>query len=39
MLCSDGSLMGLVDFQKHNEGADELTDEELDRWVENFPIQ
>ena len=39
MLCSGGNLMELVEFQKHNEGPDELTDEELDRWVENFPIQ
>jgi hypothetical protein len=38
-LCSGGSVMELVEFQKHNEGPDELTNEELDRWVETFPIQ
>jgi hypothetical protein len=38
-LCSDGTVMELVDFQKYNEGPDELTDEELDRWVGAFPIQ
>ena len=39
MLCSNGSLMELVDFQKHTEGTDEITDEELERWIESFPIQ
>jgi len=28
MLCSDGTLLELVRFKKHNEGPDELTDEE-----------
>jgi hypothetical protein len=28
----------MIEFNKHNEGPDELTDEELDRWVESFPV-
>ncbi len=39
MLYSDGTLLEMVQINKHNEGPDELTDEELDRWVESFPIQ
>jgi hypothetical protein len=39
MLCSNGTLMELVDFQKHTEGPDEITDEKLERWIESFPIQ
>jgi hypothetical protein len=38
-LCQDGSLMEVVDFQKHDEGPDEVSEEELDRWVEGFPVQ
>ncbi len=37
-LCSDGTLLELVEFNKHHEGPDELTDEELDRWVESFLV-
>jgi hypothetical protein len=37
--CSDGTLLELVEFNEHNEESDELTDEELDRWVESFPVQ
>jgi len=39
MLCPDGSLFEIVDFKNHDQGPDELTDEELDRWVENFLVQ
>lgn len=38
-LCSDGTLLEMVEFGKHNEGPDDLTDEELDRWVGSFPIE
>jgi hypothetical protein len=27
----------VLEFNEHNEGADELADEELDKWVETFP--
>ena len=37
-LCSDGTLLEMACFNKHNEGPAELTDEELDRWVESFPV-
>jgi hypothetical protein len=36
-LCSEGTLLELVEFNEHNVGPDELTDEELDKWVETFP--
>jgi hypothetical protein len=38
MISADGTLMELVHFLDHDEGADELGDGELDRWVEYFPI-
>ena len=38
-LCSDGTLLEMVRFDKYNAGPDELTDEELDRWVESCPVQ
>jgi hypothetical protein len=38
-LCSDGTLLELVEFNEHNDRSDELTDEELDGWVESFPVQ
>jgi hypothetical protein len=28
----------MVEFHKHNDGPDELTDDELDRWLEGFPV-
>jgi hypothetical protein len=28
----------MVEFNRHNEGPDELTDEELERWLERFPV-
>ena len=34
-----GTLVEVVDFKNHDQGPDELTDEELDRWVASFPIQ
>jgi hypothetical protein len=37
-LCSDGTLLELVEFNEHNEASDELADEELDKWVEIFPV-
>jgi hypothetical protein len=38
-LSRDGTLMELVEFRNHREGPDELTSEELDRWVEGFPVR
>jgi hypothetical protein len=37
-MCSDGTLLEVVQFQKHDEGPDEPTEEELNTWVERFPI-
>ena len=37
-LCKDGSLLELVRFERHNDRPDDLTDEELDDWVEMFPV-
>jgi hypothetical protein len=37
-LWSDGTLFEMVEFNKHNDGPDELTDEELGRWLERFPV-
>jgi hypothetical protein len=37
-LWSDGTLFEMVEFIKHNAGPDELTDEELDGWLEGFPV-
>ena len=37
-LWSDGTLFEMVEFNRHNEGPDELTDEELDKWLESFPV-
>lgn len=37
-LWSDGTLFEMVEFHTHNAGPDELTDEELDTWVESFPV-
>jgi hypothetical protein len=39
MLCPDGSLLELLQFRKHNDGPDEPTAEEVDRWVETFPVR
>jgi hypothetical protein len=35
---SDGTLSEMVEFNKHNQEPNELTDEELDRWLESFPV-
>jgi hypothetical protein len=37
-LWPDGTLFELVEFNRHNDGPDELTDEELDNWLESFPV-
>src|ERR1700680_1581415 len=45
MLWSDGILFEMVEFSKHNEGPDELTDEELggglkgSRWIRRLGAQ
>jgi hypothetical protein len=31
--------MELVEFQDHGEGPDEISEEELDRWADGFPVQ
>ena len=38
-LCPDGTVMELVEFQDHREGPDAISDEELDRWADGFPVQ
>jgi hypothetical protein len=37
-LWPDGTLFEMVRLNWSNEGSDKVTDEELDRWVEGFPI-
>jgi hypothetical protein len=37
MLSANGTLMELVRFLDHDEGADKLRDGELNRWVEYSP--
>jgi hypothetical protein len=39
MLADDGTVMELVKFQNHDEGPDELTNEEMNRWVDSLPIE
>jgi hypothetical protein len=38
-LWPNGTLFEMVQFHKSSGGPDELTQDELDRWVESFPIQ
>jgi len=38
-MCSDGTLLELVDFKNHNEGPDKLTGEELSRWLDGCPVE
>ena len=38
-LCEDGTLLEVVDLSGRREGPARLTDEELDRWVDSFPVQ
>jgi len=35
----NGTLFEMVDLKGSKEGHGRLSDEELDRWVENFPIR
>jgi hypothetical protein len=28
----------MVEFNRHNDGPDELTDEQIDRWLESFAV-
>jgi hypothetical protein len=35
----DGVLMESVHFQNHREGPDHLSEEEIDRWADTFPVQ
>ena len=37
-LCPDGTLMEVVRLDQSRPGREELTDEELERWIETFPI-
>jgi hypothetical protein len=38
-LCPDGTLLGLLDLPNPNPGSEELPDEELEEWVDSFPIE
>jgi hypothetical protein len=38
-LCEDGTLLEVVDLSGSREGSGRLTDDELDRWVDSFPVQ
>ena len=38
-LWPNGTLFEMVQFHKSSGGPDELTQDELDRWIEGFPIQ
>ena len=38
-LWSDGTLFEMVLFPEHHAGADEVTDDELERWIATFPVQ
>jgi hypothetical protein len=38
-LWPNGTLFEMVQFNKHNDRPGELTTEELDRWVESFPVE
>jgi hypothetical protein len=38
-LCPDGTVMELVEFQNRREGPDEISEEELDRWADGFPVE
>jgi hypothetical protein len=38
MLCPDGTLMEVVDLNQCRPGREELTDGDLKRWIETFPI-
>ena len=35
----DGVLTASVCFQNHREGSDRLSEEEIDRWADTFPVQ
>ena len=37
-LCPDGTLMQVVHLYQSRPGREELTDEELERWIDTFPI-
>jgi hypothetical protein len=38
-LYANGTLLELVRLDRSDEGRKPLTDEELERWVETFPVQ
>jgi hypothetical protein len=37
-LCPDGTLMEVVRLDQSRPGRHELTDDEVERWIETFPI-
>ena len=37
-LCPNGTLLEVVRLDRSRPGRHELTDEELERWIETFPI-
>jgi hypothetical protein len=38
MLCTDGTLMQVIELYQSLPGREELTNKELERWIETFPI-
>jgi len=39
LLCADGSLLETVKFLQGNDGPDEPTEAEVDRWVDSCPVR
>jgi hypothetical protein len=37
-LCPNGTIMQVIHLDQSRPGREELTDEELERWIETFPI-
>ena len=37
-LCADGTILEVVRIMKHNNVRGDLTAEQLDQWVETFPV-
>jgi hypothetical protein len=37
-LCADGTLLELVRYANHNDELAELADEQINAWLDGFPI-
>jgi hypothetical protein len=37
--CPNGQVVEVIEFQNHSEGRDEISAEEVDRWLDAFPIK